>query len=376
MPPFRFIHSSDLHLGRKFLAVPEPPDGNVRGRLMEARHAAIGRLAAAARDRGARHVLLAGDTFDSATPSAQVVRQALGAMGDAQDVEWWLLPGNHDNLRDAEPLWEGIVRDAPANVHAIREAAPVDLGGATLLPAPVTHRDPGRDLTEALVDMPSPDGMPRLGLAHGGVTDFSEGGAVVPSDRDRSARLDYLALGDWHGRLAIGPRVQFSGSPEQDRFRHDRRGCCLSVSLGGPGTEPAIEEVETGSFLWARSDLRLGEGEDAAAAFRAVLPGTGRRDTLLKLVATGWATLPQRAALEDAALAETPDFAFLDLDMAALGLLHDEADLDGIDRSGALRMAAEDLHAAARDPATAEADREIAGAALARLYGYMRAFDA
>ncbi|MDG3039799.1 hypothetical protein [Roseicyclus marinus] len=47
---FRFIHSSDLHLGRRFLSLPEPPDGNLRGRLMEARFDQIRRLAAVARD--------------------------------------------------------------------------------------------------------------------------------------------------------------------------------------------------------------------------------------------------------------------------------------------------------------------------------------
>ena len=120
----RFIHSSDLHIGRKFANIPEPADGNIRGRLMEARHGAIGRLAGAARDRGAAHVLLAGDTFDTATPSATIIRQALAAMAEAADVTWWLLPGNHDNLRDAEPLWEAICRNAPGNVVALLEAAP------------------------------------------------------------------------------------------------------------------------------------------------------------------------------------------------------------------------------------------------------------
>ena len=81
----RFIHSSDLHLGRRFANIPELPDTNTRGRLMEARHGAIGRLAAAARDTGASHILLAGDTFDTATPSTQVIRRALAAMGDVSD---------------------------------------------------------------------------------------------------------------------------------------------------------------------------------------------------------------------------------------------------------------------------------------------------
>ena len=122
---FRFIHASDLHIGRKFANIPQPPDGNIRGRLMEARHGAITKLAQAARDHGAAHVLLAGDTFDTATPSPAVMRQALTAMGDASGVIWWILPGNHDNLRDAEPLWDVIRRDAPGNIRALAEAAPI-----------------------------------------------------------------------------------------------------------------------------------------------------------------------------------------------------------------------------------------------------------
>ena len=79
MTEFRFIHSSDLHLGRRFGNLPE----DARGRLVEARHAAIGKLADAARDHGASHVLLAGDVFDTETPSDPVWRQALAAMSAA-----------------------------------------------------------------------------------------------------------------------------------------------------------------------------------------------------------------------------------------------------------------------------------------------------
>jgi hypothetical protein len=47
--PFRFIHSADLHLGRRFGNLPE----DVRGRLIEARHQIIATLAQAARDHAA-----------------------------------------------------------------------------------------------------------------------------------------------------------------------------------------------------------------------------------------------------------------------------------------------------------------------------------
>ncbi|WP_235856090.1 metallophosphoesterase family protein [Mesobaculum littorinae] len=372
MTEFRFLHTSDLHLGRRFANIPQPPDGHIRGRLMAARQDAIGRIAAAARAQGAGHVVVAGDSFDTPTPSATVLRQSLAAMGEAEGIDWWLLPGNHDNLREAEPLWETVTRDGPANVHAVTETAPVDLGGAHLLPAPVGFRAEGRDLTAALPGMATPEGALRLGLAHGGVVDFTEAGGAVPPDRDRTAGLDYLALGDWHGRMQVSPRVQYPGSPEQDRFLHGRRGVCLSVTLPGPGAAPLIEEVETGVFLWAEADLPLRAGQDPAAALAALLPATGRREILQRVRASGWAGLPQQVALSRAADRAAPEFAHFELRRDGLGTLYDDADLDEIDRGGALRIAADRLKAEVDAGPPDSASAQIAGAALARLYAYVR----
>ena len=46
----RFLRASDLHIGRKFANIPQPADGNIRGRLMEARHGAIASLVSAQRN--------------------------------------------------------------------------------------------------------------------------------------------------------------------------------------------------------------------------------------------------------------------------------------------------------------------------------------
>ncbi len=370
---FRFIHASDLHIGRKFANIPQPPDGNIRGRLMEARHAAIVKLGQAAQAQGANHVLLAGDTFDTATPSPSVVRQALMAMGETPQVTWWLLPGNHDNLRDAEPLWEVIRRDAPDNVRPLTEAAPVELdGGATLLPCPVAFRAGASDPTAPLDQMESPEGNLRIGLAHGAVTDFTESGDAIAPDRDRSARLDYLALGDWHGRMTVSDRVHYCGSPEQDRFKHGRRGVCLLVTLTTPGAAPTVEEIETGSFLWSETELTLHPRQDAAAALAAVLPQQGRRDHLLRVSVNGWVSLPDRADLTQAAALYAPDFAHFDLVTEALGTQYDSADLDEIDRGGALRLAAETLMTEAKSETLSQTERDVAADALARLHAYVR----
>ena len=373
MSEFRLIHSSDLHLGRRFSNLPE----EVRGRLVEARHMAIDALAAAAREHGAADIFIAGDLFDTETPSERVWRQALTAMGAAPGLRWWIIPGNHDSLA-AETLWQRFCDEAPESVRIVDEAAPVEVAPCvSLLPSPVPSRFPGRDLTDWMPDCATPEGHLRIGLAHGGVVTFGsedDGRETIPIDRARSAGLDYLVLGDWHGFMKLTDRAFYSGSPERDRFKHQGRGICLAVTISGPGAIPQINEVETGRFDWSEKGLHLTPEQDAARAFAAVLsePGVGRRDMLLRMLASGWIRLPQRMALETAIEHALPEFAHFEFSDRGLMTECAAEDLDEIAASGALRMAAEGLYEDARTDGTSDLDRRVADAALSRLYSFVR----
>lgn len=361
----RFLHSSDLHLGRTFGGFPEA----IRGRLREARHGTIARLASAARSGGAGVVLLAGDTFDAETPSPETLRHALRAMAAEGDITWVMLPGNHDSLSATE-LWRRIAIDRPQNLIAVTEARPFELAGAMILPAPCTQRRAGRDLTEAM-DAPTSEGLPRIGLGHGAITDFSgeEGVAgIIPPDRAAISGLDYLALGDWHGRMQVNLNTWYPGTPEADGFKHAMTSGALLVSLG---EAPRVEMVETGAFSWHTVALDLLPGEDAVARLDEELPSPAvRRDMLLRVVASGRVPLAEHTALEAEAQAIAPDFGWFEHDLTDLRAETRPDDLDQIDRAGALRRAAEVLMAEANDPARAQADRDISAAALSRLYAF------
>lgn len=371
---FRFLHSSDLHLGKAFGGYPE----GIRNRLREARHGAIARLAQAARAGGAGHVLLAGDTFDAETPAPDTLRHALRAMAAEADLDWVLLPGNHDSLAATE-LWRRILRDAPANLRAITAPDPVALSeGVMLLPAPCTQRRPGRDLTEAM-GAATPEGCLRIGLGHGAITDFSgtgfsgEEGApgIIPPDRARLSGLDYLALGDWHGQIEVDAATWYSGSPEADGFKHAADSGALLVALDAGGAR--VRPVATGTLHWRMRALDLLPGDDPVARLDQALPQpVDRRAILMRLVATGRLPLADRAALEAAAQAAEPDFGWFQFDQGGLATETRPDDLDGIDRAGALRQAAEVLLAEAQDPARPQAERAVAGSALARLYALAR----
>lgn len=365
---FRFIHSSDLHLGKRFGNFT----GDLPGRLREARHAVISRLAAAAREHGATTILLAGDTFDTETPTPDIRRQALAEMSHNAPLRWVILPGNHDSLQAAQ-LWTTLRMEAPANVTLAVEPQPVLLApDVALLSAPCTTRRPGRDLTAWMDGAATPEGALRIGLAHGAIQNFSEEAVlseVIAPDRARRAGLDYLALGDWHGAIAVDPRTRYSGTPEPDRFKHDRPGQALLVSIAGRMAEPQVARLETASFTWRTLPLHLLPTDDSAAALGAILPEPRlRRQALIRIAVSGRCRLAGRAALATVIEKSLPDFAFLDLDENELVTECEAEDLDRIDRGGALRVAADALLAEADDPAQSTADRDVSRAALTRLF--------
>ncbi|MCA8878884.1 MAG: metallophosphoesterase [Rhodobacteraceae bacterium] len=368
---FSFIHSSDLHLGKPFGRFGE----DLRVRLREARHQKISRLATEARRTGASHVLLAGDTFDAETPPPQILRQAIRAFAEEKDIIWVLLPGNHDSLLATE-LWARFEKERPENVVlALQEGATELAPGVELLAAPCPVRHAGRDLTEWMDRAETRHGALRLGLAHGPIQGFSEEDAprdIIAPDRAERARLDYLALGDWHGRLAVSPKCHYPGAPEADSFKHGRTSCALHVVLTASGAAPNVTEIETGELSWIGLDLDFRPGDDPRKRLEAALPAAaGRRDTLVRLAARGRLSLAERASLDHAIVDLADDFGSFEVDLDRLDLDHETADLDEIDmRGGALRTAAARLLAGAEDMDADAETRRVRKAALARLYSY------
>lgn len=373
MTRLRFLHCSDLHLGKRFGQFDE----DTRAALQLARQASLARLAEIAVTEQAGHVLIAGDLFDTETPSSRVIRQALAAMGGADGVAWWIIPGNHDSGA-AEPLWAEMARHKPDNVHLLMTAEPVEMApGAVLLPAPCLHRFAGHDRTVWMDTAATADGQLRIGLAHGAVLDFDRdqnGADTIASNRAASARLDYLALGDWHGRFTLDARSQYPGTPERDRFKHPGRGSCLLVELSQPGAPPEVREIPVGQFDWQDLALELSPTQDITAELMRVLPQDRSTwgETLVRLRARGWVRADQRITLMRQVQDHAPAFRHLDLDSSGLRVEHRAEDLDQIATNGALRAAAEALLHDSQDVAQSQDSRDVAAAALNRLYAFVR----
>ena len=345
---FRFIHSSDLHLGKRFGNF----SGDLPSRLREARHAVLSRLAQHAREQGVTTILLAGDTFDTETPAPDVRRQALAEMRRHAPIRWVILPGNHDSLQ-ATQLWSALKTESPENVLLAVDARPLALAeGVFLLPAPCTTRRPGRDLTEWMDKEATPEGAIRIGLAHGPIQSFSEDSAatdVIAPDRARRAGLDYMALGDWHGALEIDARTRYSGAPEPDRFKHDRAGEALLVRIAERSALAALRSEYAARSSTVANPL---ENDDDIETVRAAVTDAASR-----------CRSARQALREVEPLQRLADDAFIRAESALARLQAEKAQIDAIlgaepDREARERHMSEELRALQGKVADAQAQAE------------------
>lgn len=268
----RLLHTSDWHIGRTF-------HGHS---TLEALRGVLGALVGVVRERAVDVVLVAGDVFDSATPSGEafaLLTEALRGIR-AAGASVVLTSGNHDAparlgfqsefaafggvhvLARPEALAQPVVfgggadaGDAGAvNIGTVNIGAINIYGIPYLAPALVQHLWPEtvlRTQREAMahaMELVRADAAARGGrsvvLAH----TFAAGGASesAESERDISAGgvdvvplstfdgVDYTALGHIHGRATLAPTVRYSGAPLHYSFSEagKARGAWL-VELNG-----------------------------------------------------------------------------------------------------------------------------------------------
>ncbi len=231
----RFLHTSDWHVGRSLHGTD----------LLVAQEAVLGGLADVVADEGVDVVLVAGDVYDRAVPSADAtavldrVLTRLRAAGAAVV----LTPGNHDSARRLG-FASGLLAVSGVHVRATTpqvdepvlftdEHGEVAVYGLPYLEPDVARHELGLAvgrshesvLTAAMdrvrADLAGRPGTRSVVLAHA----FVGGGVVSDSERDICVGgvdlvpasvfdgVDYVALGHLHRPQSLSPRVRYSGSP-------------------------------------------------------------------------------------------------------------------------------------------------------------------
>jgi exonuclease SbcD len=241
----RFLHTSDWHIGRTFHGAD----------LLAEQEAVLGHLADLVAGEAIDAVLVAGDIYDRAVPSAEAVRVATAAVARirAAGAQLVVTPGNHDSaprlgafaefaaagglhLRTtvgglAEPvlLEDG---DGPVAVYGIPYLEPEPARHALGVPDARGHTGV---LTEAMrrirADLGTRPGVRSVVLAHAFVT----GGEPTESERTIAVGgveqvpgsvfdgVDYVALGHLHGPQTLAGHLRYSGSPLAYSFSEARQ---------------------------------------------------------------------------------------------------------------------------------------------------------
>lgn len=271
----KFIHTADWQIGKPFARVE---DADKRARLRQARIDAIARVGQIARARGASFILVAGDLFDSPTVDKGTVSAACAAIGKI-GLPVLAIPGNHDHAGPGsvwgQDFFQAERTNLAPNLRVLLEPVPVDEQGVIILPCPLTRRQEFKDPTEWLwrggaIDPPSlPPDAPRVVLAHGSVQNFTsaadeDNAAQQPNlidlDRLPPSEFDYIALGDWHGRKELRPRIWYSGTPEPDRFPKGSdydAGNVLLVEVGNRGGPLQVTRLASGQLGWHSLEIAM-----------------------------------------------------------------------------------------------------------------------
>jgi exonuclease SbcD len=257
----RLLHTSDWHIGRTLHGTD----------LLAEQEAVLGGLAAVVAAESVDLVVVAGDVYDRAVPSADataVLDRVVGRLlaAGAQVV---LTPGNHDSARRLG-TFSGLLAAAGLHVRAATPAldAPVLLAdehgevavyGIPYLEPEVARHELGLTgrgedavrghegvLTAAMervrADLFMRPGARSVVLAHA----FVGGGVPTESERDICVGgvdlvpsavfdgIDYVALGHLHRPQTLSPRLRYSGSP-------------LAYSFGEAGQQKQAWLVDLGA---------------------------------------------------------------------------------------------------------------------------------
>lgn len=332
--PLRFLHTADWQIGRQYQRF----EADDAAALFEARFTVVERIARHAAQNGVDAILVAGDVFDAQTVSDRTIRRLFNAM-DGFDGAWIMIPGNHDAAL-VESVWTraeklGVV---PANLHLALVPEPIVLDDKRLvvLPAPLTQRHTHTDLTAWFDHAESPEGYFRVGIAHGSVTgilsESVDSANPISPDRATRARLDYLALGDWHGMKAIDARTWYSGAPETDRFRNNESAHILDVTIDEPGAGPQVEALRIGQYIWDEQAIELAVPSDLEGLLHYLQTLT--ENHVASLTLTGRIDLASRARLEDAVGAAQARTRALECNMLNLGLHPTDDDIAALQADG------------------------------------------
>ncbi|MEY8516309.1 exonuclease SbcCD subunit D [Lachnospiraceae bacterium 29-84] len=294
----KFLHISDLHLGKRVNEFP----------MMEEQKYILGQILAAVDSEQAEAVIIAGDIYDKPIPSAEAVQvfdQFLTALAD-KEIKVFAISGNHDSAERIafgaqlmrgrgvylSPAYDGTVmkikmEDAYGEifVHLMPFIKPAVVRHALTDEPDVDLPDTYQQAVQLVISRMEVDKSSRNVLvAHQFVTgagiceseDIMVGG-IDNVDAELFDGFDYVALGHIHSPQSIRREtVRYCGTPLKYSFSEEKQQKSITVVEIKQKGEVRIDTVP----LVARHDMRTIRGTYEEITTKESYQGTDTKDYL------------------------------------------------------------------------------------------------
>ena len=367
----RFLHTADWQLGmaRHYLG------REAQARFSAARLDAIDRMAKLAIDEQCEFAVVCGDVFESNQVQRQVLVRAFERLAAFPQLNFFLLPGNHDPL-DASSIYSSptFIERCPENVKVLSGFEPVQaIPGVELVPAPWPNKYPTIDLVDAACGSLEQTKSLRIVVGHGATDSMSpdpnDPKVIVLErleERIQSGLIHYVALGDRHSTTNLGTsgRIYYSGAPEPTDYDEIDPGNVLIVDLGADSVDVVVKRV--GTWLFRRRDWHISSEKDIEAV-EGWLSGLEDKDrTIVRMSMVGQISVAQKARLDEVLEHHTDLLAAIERRerQGDLVVIPDDADLDHFGLSGFADDALTELRTLAENGDSTPSARD----ALALLY--------
>ena len=270
----KFIHLSDLHLGRRICGFS----------LIEDQKYILGRITDMIGEEKPDFVIIAGDVYDKLSPPAEAVTLLDEFLTELsrRGLETFIIAGNHDSPEriafGASLMNKSGIHFSPIyNGRAERFTVTDEYGEADIYLLPFLRAaearrffpdeeipDTAAAVRAAIKAMDIDDSRRNIIVSHqfveGGETSDSERGAVggtdgVPSDVYKD--FDYAAMGHLHKPQAMGGNIRYGGTPLKYSISEaDHKQCLTVCELGEKGSPVKVTLRE----LSPLRDMRVIEG--------------------------------------------------------------------------------------------------------------------
>ena len=371
MSMVKFLHTADWQLGmaRHYLG------HDAQARFSAARLDVIEQMAQLATNEQCEFVVVCGDVFESNQVQRQVLVRAFEKLAAFPQLNFFLLPGNHDPL-DASSIYSSptFIERCPENVKVLKGFEPVQaVPGVELVPAPWPNKHPTTDLVEAACGRLEQTSSLRIVVGHGAIDSMSpdpNDPKVIAlerlEERIQAGLIHYVALGDRHSTTNVGTtgRVYYSGAPEPTDYDETDPGNVLIVDLGADHVDVVVKHI--GTWRFRRRDWQMSSDKDIEALEGWLSSLEDKDRTIVRMSIVGQVSVAQKARLDEVLEHHTDLLAAIERweSHSDLVLIPDDADLDHFGLSGFAGDALTELRTLAEQGDSAPAARD----ALALLY--------